>query len=762
MEILECATAGQAPDRCDPPATARLLGGHAFEHNPRCYVLGVTEAGSAGDEPPSRSARRWHQRWVAAAVAAGALVLFIGILLGRSGGPVEADTTEHVKPNAVIGPLTTAPTVEQRFTARADELSSITMRFGTGGGVSRCKVGVRLTSVGTEVASRVIPCAALTPDSAPFEILRFAPQRESNGREYQLDLSLAEAGGQSVGVWAGTEPDGLLPPAQFGDDPLPVSAELHTRYGGDHHAWDQITLALRRLEQYRPWFQSAAVVALTAVAAFAALVLLVVARGRRAVALLIVLVVAKGLLWAAIIPPLEAPDEPAHVAYAQFMAEAHRIPKRDVTQLSLPPELIYSPQLTGLIDALHQESQTTGDRPDFQPGGDPSAVENSAHQSPDANGNGAAAGYAPVFYAPAAVLYKLSPGPLLTRIEVMRWWSIALGALAGWFSLLIGRRVFPRYEGAAIALAVACVLQPELSQQTAVMNNDTLAIAGGAASILVAVELVSPANARARWLCFLGGAALGITMFKSFGVAIAPVLLVAWFIGRARAPQGERPSIPHEIGQTIAGLGITYGAWALFAAVFDFRGASLADLTPSDNPKSLSKYIEILQKDWYRAIRVNWIDQLWGDFSWVDTPFPTWVQSTILVLTLAGIAVVFAWAVVVVGRLVRRRYEETPNGLDAELVETWAHTLICLLFVAVTFVFFLGLGFLNFHRTGRNDLIQGRYALMLTPAILAAPTLALRSLWPRLNPSLPMVMTAGFVTALNIGAIALIVDRFYL
>ena len=66
--------------------------------------------------------------------------------------------------------------------------------------------------------------------------------------------------------------------------------------------------------------------------------------------------------------PLEAPDEPAHVAYAQFMAEAHRIPKRNVCQLGLSPQQIYSPQLNSLMAALHQESQVTGDRPDFQPG----------------------------------------------------------------------------------------------------------------------------------------------------------------------------------------------------------------------------------------------------------------------------------------------------------------------------------------------------------------------------------------------------------
>jgi hypothetical protein len=711
----------------------------------------VIDEGSPDDEPsPPR-------RWPWAVAAAAALALFIGVLLARSGGPIHADTTEHVRLTSVMGPLSENTPLRQRFTARADELSAITMRFGTGGGVTRCDVAVRVTSGGQEISSRVIPCGSMA-DSVPLEVARFDPQPDSKGREYEIETSLARAGGDSVVVWGGLDADGLLPAAQFGDTQLDASFELHTDYGGGHRAWDQVTLALDRLSQYRPWFQQPAAVVLFALAALGLIVALVIVRGRWAVALLVLLAVSKGLVWSAIIPPLEAPDEPAHVAYSQFMAETHRIPKRNVAQLGLPPGQFYSPQLTRLIDALHQTSQAPGDRPDFRPDGDPSAVHDAGEQSPDANGDGAAAGYPPVYYFPAAVLYALSSGPLVHQIEVMRWWSIALGAVAGVLTLYIGRRLFPRSEGAAIALAVACVLEPELSQQTAVVNNDALAIAGGAACLLVALDLIRPAKSRSRWLCALGGVALGITAFKSFGIIFAPVLLVAWFLGRWRTARADRPSLLVEIAQAAGGVAVTYGAWALFAAVFGFQGASLSDLTPSDQPKTLHAYIHALQKDWYRPIRLNWIDQLWGDFSWIDTPFPTWVQTTLLILSLAAVAVVLVWIGYVLTQAVRGRLRAVPR----DVIERWAQTLVCVLSVVATFVFFIGLGYLNFHKTGRNDLIQGRYALMLLPAMLAAPTLALWSLWPRLKPVVPMATAAAAMTALNIGAVMLVVERFYL
>jgi hypothetical protein len=168
--------------------------------------------------------------------------------------------------------------------------------------------------------------------------------------------------------------------------------------------------------------------------------------------------------------------------------------------------------------------------------------------------------------------------------------------------------------------------------------------------------------------------------------------------------------------------------------------------------------VVVLQHDWYHAVRANWIDQLWGDFSWVDTPLPQWVTNVLLVLTLAAIAVVLAWCIQVVIRIARGRL----GSLTSEDIDRWSHIAVCALSIVTTFVFFIGLGYLNFHKTGRNDLIQGRYALMLVPAMLVAPTLALRSLWPRVNAVVPMVAAAAGMTALNIGAVMLVVERFYL
>jgi 4-amino-4-deoxy-L-arabinose transferase-like glycosyltransferase len=389
-------------------------------------------------------------------------------------------------------------------------------------------------------------------------------------------------------------------------------------------------------------------------------------------------------------------------------------------------------------------------------------VDNIDQLSAAANGSGAAAGYPPMYYFPAAVLYEVSSGPLLHRIEVMRLWSIALGVVAAWLTLLIGRRLFRGHEAAAIALAVACLVQPELSQQTAVVNNDALVIAAGAACLLAALDLTRPSGRRSRWLCGLAGAALGMAMFKSFGVVFAPVLLLAWLIGRARTPKPERIRLWREVGQTVAGIGVTLGAWMAYAAAFGFHGASLADINPSPGPKDLRTYLHVLRRHWFHQLRVNWIDQLWGDFSYVNTPFPTWVQGTILVITLLTIALVIAWAAKTGLAFLRARRRTAAGVRDEPGVDHTANMVVCIAAIAATFAFFLIAGYLNYHRTGRNDLIQGRYALMLLPAIVALPALALRTLRPRISALVPTLVAAGALVMLNIGGVALVVERFYL
>ncbi len=136
------------------------------------------------------------------------------------------------------------------------------------------------------------------------------------------------------------------------------------------------------------------------------------------------------------------------------------------------------------------------------------------------------------------LIYAVTPGGLDVQVGAMRLWSVALGAITVLFAVYLGRLLFPGKESAALLLGAGVALHPMLSQQTAVVNNDALTIAAGAACAYYAVALVG--RDRSRWVPALAGLAFGVGLLaKPLGVAFAPAILVAWIIGRRR---GCRPA----------------------------------------------------------------------------------------------------------------------------------------------------------------------------------------------------------------------------
>jgi hypothetical protein len=91
-----------------------------------------------------------------------------------------------------------------------------------------------------------------------------------------------------------------------------------------------------------------------------------------------------------------------------------------------------------------------------------------------------------------------------------------------------------------------------------------------------------------------------------------------------------------------------------------------------------------------------------------------------------------------------------------------AQTLICVLVVLGTLGLLHLLMFDYFRRTGDLTFVQGRYALMATPAVLALPALCLRRIWPRLSPVVPLATVAVAMGVLNVIGLGLIAERFYL
>ncbi len=93
------------------------------------------------------------------------------------------------------------------------------------------------------------------------------------------------------------------------------------------------------------------------------------------------------------------------------------------------------------------------------------------------------AGYSPLYYAAGVPFYDLvKNAPVETRLQAVRLLSVLLGVAAAGFAYLAGFWAFDRRRMLAAATAAVATLQPMASQQFAIVNNDALLIAAGAAA----------------------------------------------------------------------------------------------------------------------------------------------------------------------------------------------------------------------------------------------------------------------------------------
>jgi hypothetical protein len=251
------------------------------------------------------------------------------------------------------------------------------------------------------------------------------------------------------------------------------------------------------------------------------------------------------------------------------------------------------------------------------------------------------------------------------------------------------------------------------------------------------------------------GLALGVAVLgKPQALLWLPVLGIAWLVGRWRGHRGS-PWL-RDVGLAAGGLFLTYGLWLVVSRLFDYPGVGVTSPVPGDH-RGIADFLHLLSLNQFLAVRQTWVRQFWGEFSWNDVPFAAWVYRVILVAVLAGVALVLVWLVRTALRVLR-----ASSWRRLEIDDSDATGAMCVVAIVGTMALLYLLAFQFFHNTGRNDFLQGRYALMVAPAVLLLPVLALRSLAPKLSPAVPLTVIAGAMLVLNAGGLALLTERFYL
>jgi len=423
---------------------------------------------------------------------------------------------------------------------------------------------------------------------------------------------------------------------------------------------------------------------------------------RLAVGLIVFAALLRGLVWGAVLPPWQGPDEPAHFAYIQRIATTGEIP----AQHHAPPDRFSVATEVSVRAAGYLPSRTHQPLRLLRRGLQAFPVERD--NLPQENHGGLITWkYPPAYYLIATPAYLL---PFLQtdteRLYAVRSVSAVLGAIAVWLVLLLLLEA-----GVAPVLALlgasAYAVLPMVTQASAICNPDVLlmaAIAGLARSGLVLCRGWTRRSAVmvALW-------ALLATLTKPIG-GPAAVMVIVGIVGFGMGPRTVRRRVAAVAAVAVA-LVVTYVVEAAAATWTPFgRAGPLAAvryglsylwqfyLPPlSFMDKANSAYRSFHSLPSWRV----WVETGTGFFGWLTVPMPSWAYNLAFwsVVAASGIAL---WACI-------RTRGRSERALPALLAAALGYVL--LLHLAEVLLLLQG---------GFDLLLQGRYLIPVVPLFAVA------------------------------------------
>jgi 4-amino-4-deoxy-L-arabinose transferase-like glycosyltransferase len=455
--------------------------------------------------------------------------------------------------------------------------------------------------------------------------------------------------------------------------------------------------------------------------------------------------------WAVVIAPLTGPDEDAHAAYVQHVAETGDSPQTasghngHSTQMEL---LLNDAQLRSMIN-------NAGARPKLDDWNSLVAkLDATPHaQRADGDGPNAVAANPPLYYYTAAVAYRLSPGGSLpSRLLAVRVATALLMPVMVLLAWLIAAEFFSA-SWPRILTALLVAFQPKMAFMAGTINPDALMITFFTATLLASIR-IARRGLSTRGVLILGLCAGGAVLSHGRGFAAVPVAVLAFLLGLQRTRPATRAWV-QQAAILLAAIGIPALVAIVYTRSHNSLGAFGGELSEAGtNPLSVSGFSSYVWQfylpplDFMRprpgvgvGYRQIFIDGFFGQQGGLDVNFG---RSIYGVLQLgAGVGLVMLFVVVV------RRFEE--------LVARWREVLV-LVGAAIFLMFLLHLSDYRDVSAGADALITGRYILPIVTLYGLAITFVCDSLPKRAQAILiGFVSVAAIVIAL--GALGNAVER---
>jgi Predicted membrane protein (DUF2142) len=467
--------------------------------------------------------------------------------------------------------------------------------------------------------------------------------------------------------------------------------------------------------------------------------------------------------WSVITPPFQTPDEPAHFAYVQLLAETGRLPDSSAGGISREEE--------AALGALHQpsiqwhpEAHTISTQAQQR---ELIGVLSSRLSRVGPGAAGAAASEPPAFYALETIPYLLgSGGTLLDRLELMRLLSALMAGATALFAFLFVRESLPGAPWAWSVGGLGVALMPLLGFASSAVDPDAMLCAVSAA-IFYCLARAFRRGATPRLLIALGAlCALGaVTKLNFIGLAPGVGLGLIVLAGRAvrRRSSGEQPGAGasrRELGALAAAVALAASPALVYVAsnllahhhTLGIASSAIDGLHGHSLPDTISYmwqfYLPRLpgMHDYFPGVstaRQLWFDRAVGLYGWLDTPFPVWAYNLALVPA-AAIAVLALRA------LARRR-----GALTARLPE-----LLVYVTMGAGLLALIGADSFNARLIEGGSYFQPRYLLPLVPLAGALLALAARGAGRRWGPATGALIVVALL-AHDIFSQLQVVARYY-
>jgi 4-amino-4-deoxy-L-arabinose transferase-like glycosyltransferase len=471
----------------------------------------------------------------------------------------------------------------------------------------------------------------------------------------------------------------------------------------------------------------------------------------RPLAALLACALVTGSAWALSVPPWQSPDEQAHFAYVQTLAETgssaapgsarqvsgeQELAMRAVRAVGLPAHPEAKPEWDGSAYEAWRDDQATLERAAREDAGD----RNPASSNP------------PLYYAYAAGGYLVAGGDIFDRLYAARILSVLLLLAATAGTWLLAGEVFGRRRLVQSVAAATVALHPMAAFISSSVNPDSMVLALFSVALWLGTRVLKRGATPATAIGLIAAVAAA-TQAKPVGWTLVPAAVFALSVGAWRRwkPATARSRRAAEVGGIAVAVGVTAaGIAALLERPLD--PASTVEGADAAGPAGFLSYLwqfylprlpfqdELGALPDYPLYDV-WVTTGWAAFGWLEVQFPEWVYGV-----LAGVSAVLLF-----------------GGAWAALRGRRPSVVVAVFYGLVVAVLLAGLHWTEYKIASgiEQQFLQGRYLLPLLPlgALLVAALVdrVPRPGWRAASAGL----VVGGLAALQLFSLAITMARFH-